>query len=134
MAIDEATLREGPEVVGLCLGCRHFQSVPYRVQGDSGYDRRCLAAQRDFPDSYGDQRTPDWCPHPGALTAAEQRDEAAAAQRDELAAALRALRDAVTDGRNWIDAPLRGAVFQANGLLARTPARAAALLAPAGEE
>lgn len=58
-----AQAREGPQSVNFCPGCRYYRSTPYQVQGDSGYDRRCLAVDRDLPDNYGDQRTPSWCPY-----------------------------------------------------------------------
>lgn len=75
--------REGPARVNFCHGCRHYRSTPYRVQGDSGYDRQCLAVNRDLPSNYGDQRTPDWCPYLTATPAAPAPDPAVRDNRGE---------------------------------------------------
>lgn len=54
---------EGPivQIKSSCWQCKHHESVRYRVQGDSGYDKYCnlSAEQRNLPD---DSVTPDWCP------------------------------------------------------------------------
>lgn len=51
---------EGPRVEMTCCGCRHYKQVPYRAQGDSGYDKSCAypSTPREM-DEFGG--TPQWC-------------------------------------------------------------------------
>jgi hypothetical protein len=58
-------MAEGPLVKRLCYPCDHYRSERFRVQGDTGADMHCDHPDAPVPGymgSYGEPRTPDWCP------------------------------------------------------------------------
>ncbi len=57
--------QEGPTTVRFCYPCRHYVQERFQVQGDVGYDKYCchpINGERKHMGSYGEARTPDWCP------------------------------------------------------------------------
>lgn len=60
------TAREGPKLTieASCNGCSYVREKSYRVQGDSGFDVKCVHPQARQLGHVGDStwRTPDWCP------------------------------------------------------------------------